>query len=595
MGRSVIQDFTPLAESLEWELGQLYFRERGNKAFIGDAVPTPFAINNNGFMSVHAAEIFFASLVEAERAGPLEPDLSVLELGPGIGLFARFFLDHLRDLCDREGKDYYDRLTYVAADRSERMLRDLCTHGIFANHPGRYRLRVVDALSPERDLAPDAQPVTTESTTEGTPVPLCTPFRAVFLNYLLDCLPATFLELDGQEGVRQLCVQTCLARDVRLEQYTDLQVEDLRRLAASEAREDRKVLLGLSELLRSESAYLPAAPDRVPYGSFAVHFARSRTGRVWHSHGAIQCLDHLLGLLHGQGFILVNDYGSARDDDAGEFDHHKFYKSTDVGINFALLKAYFAEANEVRWIEPAEDNGHIYSRLLGRAPGPETVLQFTQRFGKAAFERGEAPAQEARRYAEHGRYDAAAAAFRTALEREPYNWLLMREVSTFLAFALREPAVGLEMARRGLELNPTCSPSLWNALGDCLFSLDRLEEARAAFERALALSADDVEARYNLSCVQVRDQDYPAALRSIAEGLGLDRTGDHRERFLRKQAEVLDALSRRHRQEHLFLVNRLGTASLRVDRAAEKPDGGRGPAGEEGGDHAGERASEPVV
>ena len=31
-GREVVQEFVPLAESLEWELGQEYLRQRGNKA-----------------------------------------------------------------------------------------------------------------------------------------------------------------------------------------------------------------------------------------------------------------------------------------------------------------------------------------------------------------------------------------------------------------------------------------------------------------------------------------------------------------------------------------------------------------------------------
>ena len=53
------------------------------------------------------------------------------------------------------------------------------------------------------------------------------PLRAVFLNYLLDCLPAAVLELDG-EAVRQLCVRTCVARNVRLADYTDLTAEQLR-------------------------------------------------------------------------------------------------------------------------------------------------------------------------------------------------------------------------------------------------------------------------------------------------------------------------------------------------------------------------------
>src|SRR5947208_9147851 len=98
-GREIVQDFVPLAESLEWELGQQYLRQRGNKAFLSDASPVPFVINNDGTLSTNAAEVFFAGLVEADQAGTLEEEIFVLELGIGVGLFARFFLDHLRDLC----------------------------------------------------------------------------------------------------------------------------------------------------------------------------------------------------------------------------------------------------------------------------------------------------------------------------------------------------------------------------------------------------------------------------------------------------------------------------------------------------------------
>ena len=53
--REMIQDFVPLAESLEWDLGQQYLRQRGNRAFISDASPVPFIINNEGTLSRHAA------------------------------------------------------------------------------------------------------------------------------------------------------------------------------------------------------------------------------------------------------------------------------------------------------------------------------------------------------------------------------------------------------------------------------------------------------------------------------------------------------------------------------------------------------------
>src|SRR5271168_2531518 len=182
--RDVVQDFCPLAESLEWELGQQYLRERGNKAFISDTSPVPFVVNNDGTLSRSAAEVFFANLVESEKTAPLEDEIFVLELGIGVGLFARFFLDSFRDLCQKHGKDYYSRLCYIAADRSERMLADVLRHGVLGNHPGRYRIRLVDAMEPEKYLPPDVM----FANRHGKPL------RAVFLNYLLDCLPAAVLE-----------------------------------------------------------------------------------------------------------------------------------------------------------------------------------------------------------------------------------------------------------------------------------------------------------------------------------------------------------------------------------------------------------------
>lgn len=109
----------------------------------------PFLINNDGTLLRNAAEIFFANLLDAEKAGTLEPDIYVLELGIGVGLFARFFLDHFQEICAKHKKDYYDRLCYVAADRSQRMLWDMLRHGVLSKHPGRYRVRQVDAMEPD--------------------------------------------------------------------------------------------------------------------------------------------------------------------------------------------------------------------------------------------------------------------------------------------------------------------------------------------------------------------------------------------------------------------------------------------------------------
>jgi hypothetical protein len=78
-GREVVQDFVPLSESLEWRLGQEYLRQRGNKAFLSDAHPVPFVINNDGALSHHAAHVLFAALTAAEKEAALHQDLFVLE------------------------------------------------------------------------------------------------------------------------------------------------------------------------------------------------------------------------------------------------------------------------------------------------------------------------------------------------------------------------------------------------------------------------------------------------------------------------------------------------------------------------------------
>jgi hypothetical protein len=330
--RFVLQDFVPLAESLEWQLGQRYFQQRGASAFLSDPIPVPFAINNTGVMSTLAADVFFTSVSAADAAGALEDDLFVLELGVGLGLFARYFLDAFRDRCAHHGKDYYDRLYYVLGDYSERMLLDVARHGLLTAHPGHYLLRVVDARAPD-DFLPHNLCVTKGAR------PL---FRAVFLNYVLDCLPPTFLRVED-DSIQQLHVRTCLSRGVQLHEYTDVHPEDLARLAASPDYRDREQLLQFYGLFTSEYRYFPVSLDRLPHADFLARYTRGHKGSVLYNYAALQSLERLLPLLVDDGFILINDYGYVEPTSTQELEHQRFSNATAVGLNFALLKAYFTE------------------------------------------------------------------------------------------------------------------------------------------------------------------------------------------------------------------------------------------------------------
>jgi tetratricopeptide (TPR) repeat protein len=287
----------------------------------------------------------------------------------------------------------------------------------------------------------------------------------------------------------------------------------------------------------------------------ACSLPSTTTPRVLNSYGAIQSLEKLLGLLHERGFILANDYGQTQVSRDDEFEHQRFSLATFVGVNFPLLRAYFGEGGKCKYVEPADEGAGIHSRLLSPQPDLDTIVRFQECFHKAAHDRLQEPVQLARQSARVGRFEMAATFYRQALEKQPWNWVLLNEVSMFLTFSLRDVKAGIDMARVALGLNPTCSSELWNTLGDGLFEYGRSAEARSAYQRALLVSEADVRARYNLAWCDARQGDYAGALQMLAQGLALDRTGEYRERLLQKQQEVLALAARRHQQEYLLLVN----------------------------------------
>ena len=160
---------------------------------------------------------------------------------------------------------------------------------------------------------------------------------------MLDCLPAAVLEIDG-DNASQLCVRTCLARNVKLEDYTDLSPAALGRARRSATPAAKQELSGGLRAVRFGVRLPPRGPqDPCRTANSPWQFARNVGKHVLHSYGAIQCLEQLLGLVHEQGFILVNDYGQTQLTPADEFEHQRFSLATFVGVNFPLLRAYFGE------------------------------------------------------------------------------------------------------------------------------------------------------------------------------------------------------------------------------------------------------------
>ncbi|HVC95269.1 MAG TPA: hypothetical protein VND64_16355 [Pirellulales bacterium] len=617
--RLIVEDFRPLAESIEWELGRLFYQTRGSLAF-QTSEHVPFEINNDGTLPTHAAEVLFSNLEAGEQPADENGQtrggaIYALEIGPGTGLFARFLLDAFRDLCDERQKDFYDRLCFVLADSSKQMLDDIERAGVLGPHRDRCRLLHADARDIARALAEvcadggsAAKPAVGSGVEVGSLTTSATrvgPLSAVFLNYVLDSLPAAMLEFDG-DVVKELRVRTCLARNFNARNGLGLTPEAIAQRAATRAPDARRTLIDFYPYFTLDYDYFPLENGRVPYVEFAAAMARgqaadgavgagtgtppgsARVGEsmtegglkstlqseggvtesglkstlrrhVLHSYGAIECLEACLGLLSAGGFILINDYGPTTPEEPAEGAmHQKFSGSTSIGLNFALLGEYFGKRAGCRWIEPATDRERIHSRLLGRDPSETAIERFRELFDKAREEWLTEPVGRARQLQQWGQNEAALGAYQEALARQPRNWQLMGEAAKCLMFATRDFASALRLAATAISLNSARSADLWDTLGDAYLGLEMADSAALAYQRALAIDATDVRARLGLAHGHAARANYAEAMRLIAEAITLDKSSQYREMLMQKQAQVIMEIDHQNQQEARAMYARRG-------------------------------------
>lgn len=537
-----IEEFRPLGESLEWRLADAYWHQAGVIPFVRNDVP--YLINNTGRLSENSAALVFAAFDEAYASLPER--LTLLELGAGTGLHARYFLDAFMDLCRAAGTDHYDRLTYVVTDRFERTVRGWVQSGLFADHEPHVALRVCDAATPDRLSLLHGE----QSAPLGAPL-------VVFCNYLLDVLPASVVRRTAV-GTEQLLVRTHVsggAGSLKLAGLASL--DEARSLAASGRFEDLTRLLPLLPQLDFETAFRPWTPRTGSEDDLVS--AISGDGRVIVNGAALDCLSKLLALIHEPGFILVNDYGPARAEDVA---HHtgvqRFGGSVALGLNFPLLEAVLA-ARGLAVVPPEGDaERRVHTRLIGRHLGERAAEVIRTRFRLENDRFLDAPLEEARRHVAAGRTDEALAAYRLVIERNPRDWQMLGEAAEYVGLQLRDYSAGLEVARTALERNPWCSAWLWNVLGDCLFCKEKIDEAHEAYEQARRIDPDDPRTNLNLAYTLSARGDFDEALVALARGLAQDGRGRgaYRARLLEKQGQLLANLSENATRQQERLIKR---------------------------------------
>jgi tetratricopeptide (TPR) repeat protein len=537
-----IEGFRPLSDSLEWRLADAYWARAGMTPFVRNDVP--YLVNNTGRLSENAAALVFAALHESRATLPER--LTILELGAGTGLHARYFLDAFLDRCRKEGSDLYDRLTYVVTDRFEGTVTGWMREGVFAGHQDQVALRVCNASAPRELSLPGG---------ESAP-PLPAPI-VVFCNYVLDVLPATVARRSAT-GLEQLCVRTHVGGGVATLRSAGISsLDEGRALAASGLVPDLARLLPLLSHLDLETAFKSWTPTTPAELTLAATMTGPGSERVIISSGALACLDELLKLVAQSGFVLVNDYGPVRSDEvAAHVGVQRFGGSVALGLNFALIERVLLDRGLEVLAPEGDEQRRVHTRMIGVHLGDRARHVLHTRFALVTDRQLDGPQEQARQHLAAGRKSDALAAYRSMIERNPTDWQMLGEAAEYVGLQMGDHATGLELARAALERNPWYSAWLWNILGDCLFYKERLDDAHDAFMQAQRIDPDDPRTNLNLAYTLSARGDQAAALAAIARGLSHDARGLYRPRLLEKQAQVLALISERTAAEQGRLVRR---------------------------------------
>ena len=536
--RILLQDWKPLTETLEWHLSRRTWSARGLDPFVQGEVP--HVVNNVAWVAENAAAVLLARVREQE----LLPDrIQVLELGAGLGLFARQFLASFRRLSREEAE--YGRLTYWVTDGSERTVERWEASGLFRDHAPHVRALVCDATRLRAASGGDGGSEAQRAAGPGR-LPAAS-FHLIIANYLFDSLPATIVRPLPGGGFAEMQVRTYLDPDGQREiaRRFGWETPELARIVEDPAPDER-----LASILPYCSFEVAFAPPAQPPRHQDLLSSLDRADRMALNHGAIDCLDSAVHLLRDEGMILYRDLGAGGREAMAERSYSARFGTTVVAtLNFPLLDLHLRSLG-FSVLAPKEDELRAIHTRLALRGASGAARAFHERFDEDRYGLADAASAEAARSIHEGKLDHALASYRRALELCPDDWQILGQVAQFLTQQMLRTAEALELVEQALEINPEFSAFLWNTFGNCRFVMGDVAGAHQAYLKARAIDPRDVQAHLNLAYTYASNDALDEALEAVARGLASDLDGRFESALLGKQREILTRLEQRRRDEN---------------------------------------------
>lgn len=492
----------------------------GLETFLG--LQVPYAATSSGRLSDDAVQL----VVETLRGGKPDHDYRFLELGAGSGIFARLFLDRLAETAP----DIYASCRYLVTDGNASMLESLRSHGVLDAHDGHVDMQVLDAGS-------------------AWPDRFSRGFDGIFGTYLLDSLPVEILTV-GADGVQRMQARSCLP---------DAQADKAENLKAALAKPGIAHLtehLTLGKRLNIQTRHADIDPATLPYAD-ALPDQSGETTPMVHCIGALACMENAARALRKGGVAMFADYGTTAPRDPSDIiEFQSFGKSAAHAVNFHQIDSYFEARTDTTLVRPQEEDGFLVTRVLYNGAHDDLFELVDLLFGETRYNALTLPIEAAREMLRANAFQAARKYYAKAMVLQPYNWSLAEEVAELLLLSAEDFDDAADLARFGLNLNPF-SPSLLRILADALFQSGDISSALKSVDKSLALNGADSRTHLVHAHILAKQQDYPAALTAIANGLAYDPEAEYREELIGFQDEVLVKISVEARDALINQVNRL--------------------------------------
>lgn len=453
LGERVSFDKSPI-----WEIQTQYYKNNGKNSW--KKGQTPFNITSNSRFAYQTAKIIYENIknINLEK-------IYILELGSGVGLFAKYFLDQLKKICYSKNKELFKRIHFMITDYSVKNLNDIIESKVFDEYKksGNVDFYTLDINNPENLKNIDGIELKIENNM----------LSAVIANYLYCVIPYKTIKKE-QDKYYEKYVQLYINSDSEVsidELFKNVTEIDYQSIIEKE--------IHYKEIYLSESLGINNA-------EFLKKITNDKSEFILdYSPISINSLDNFLRLLNEQGVFLISDKAS------NEFS--SYYSKENDYITHSNSLSYmpnlpmfgkFAEYNSM-YSKISKKDYSFKTLMIKKVENKNIIKEFDKLFVTTNINAEIIEVyKKGRNYLKNNKIKDAIEEFKLCYKHLPEDaWLIYSLASAYLATSQIDNA--LKISYKGYELDYFKLFGFSIIIGFCYLNLGEYKKARDFFLEAI--------------------------------------------------------------------------------------------------------------